>query len=351
MNSDYYLRNVQRFQAEIGRLQQEKSREAIKAVDDQKRANASAEAARKATNRSTADSRLREVERYNTSIIQHHKKIAEIEAKIARAQSQLNDAEKQLARARADEDRRRQQAEQMANRVRERNLATIARKLSDHDNLHMATIDAINRLQQLPEKITVLFLAANPLDLQQLRLDEEVRAIGEMIRKAEHRDSVCLESRWAVRPLDVLHAINECQPRIVHFSGHGSEEDEIVFQDNSGHAKLVSKEAIVQTMAAGSDSIQLVFFNTCYSRSQAEAVVQHVPAAIGMNTSIGDTAARVFSAQFYSSIGFGLSVGRAFQQAKAALMLEGIPEESTPELFTADGLLADDLVLVRPEER
>jgi hypothetical protein len=169
-----------------------------------------------------------------------------------------------------------------------------------------------------------------------------------MIRKSQHRDAVTLESRWAVRPLDVLQALNECLPRIVHFSGHGSDQDEIVFQDNAGAAKYVTKEAIVQTMAAASGDIALVFFNTCYSRGQAKAVVQHVPAAIGMTTSISDEAARVFSAQFYSSIGFGLSVGRAFKQARAALMLEGIPEELSPELFVAEGLNADDLVLVKP---
>lgn len=104
----------------------------------------------------------------------------------------------------------------------------------------------------------------------------------------------------------------------------------------------------MQTIAAGSDETQLVFFNTCYSREQAEAVVQHVAAAIGMKTTISDDAARVFSAKFYSAIGVGLSLARAFDQAKAALMLEGIPEDSTPELFVTPGLNPDELVLVRP---
>jgi hypothetical protein len=66
-----------------------------------------------------------------------------------------------------------------------------------------------------------------------------------------------------------------------------------------------------------------------------------------MNASIGDTAARVFAAQFYSAIGFGHSVAKAFQQAKAALMLEGIPEDHTPELFTAEGVDASTLFLVQ----
>jgi hypothetical protein len=146
----------------------------------------------------------------------------------------------------------------------------------------------------------------------------------------------------------VLQALNELRPGVIHFSAHGSDLDEIVFQNNEGQAKFVSKEAIVQTMAAASGEIRLVFFNTCYSRNQAEAVVKHVPAAIGMTTAIGDTAARVFAAQFYSAIGFGLSIKQAFDQAKAALLLEGIREEDTPELFVAEGVDADTLILVKP---
>ena len=85
--------------------------------------------------------------------------------------------------------------------------------------------------------------------------------------------------------------------------------------------------------------------------NQAAACTQHVDAAIGMNRSIGDTAARVFSSQFYSAIGFGKSVPVAFEQARNALMLEGIPESSTPVLYLREGVEADDLILVKPREK
>jgi hypothetical protein len=350
MNSDFYRRDVLRFQKEIARLQQEKAREAARGADEKKRATDAADAARRASSISTMQSKIRDVQRYESAAVRHQQKFAELESRIAREQERLNDASRRLGEAEQQEHRRRMDEQQRATRENNRTLSSIRGTLTQHDQLHQLALSTLEKLQRVPERITVLFLSANPIDQQQLRLDEEVRSIGEMIRKSEHRDVVKLESRWAVRPLDVLQAINECHPRIVHFSGHGSDQDEIVFQDNSGHAKLVTKEAIVQAMAASSDDIQLVFFNTCYSRGQAEAVVEHVPTAIGMNTSIGDDAARVFSAQFYSALGFGLSVERAFQQAKAALMLEGIPEQDTPELFVASGLNADDLVLVRPRE-
>ncbi|WP_430734987.1 CHAT domain-containing protein [Halodesulfovibrio aestuarii] len=227
-------------------------------------------------------------------------------------------------------------------------MSKITSTLNHHSQLHNETISALEKLTELPEKITVLFFAANPVDQSQLRLDEEVRAIDNMIRASKHRDAVKLVSRWAVRPTDIFQAINEHTPTIIHFSGHGSNCDEIIFQDERGMAKAVSKKAIVEVMMASGCNIRLVFFNTCYSRNQAEAVVDFVEAAIGMNTSIGDDAARIFAAAFYSALGFAHSVPLAFQQAKATLLLENIPEENTPELFIKSGCEANALIIVRP---
>ena len=87
----------------------------------------------------------------------------------------------------------------------------------------------------------------------------------------------------------------------------------------------------------------------CFSQKEAQTVVDKVEAAIGMNTEIGDEAAIVFAAQFYSSIGFGKNLQQAFDQAKAALLLKGIAEEHTPVLYVRKGLLAQDIVMVESE--
>jgi len=372
MNSVWYKQRAQSHQQEIAKLQHQKAQEAARVHDFQKRSNDAANKARGTSSLSSVNSYLRESQRYSEQAVDAQKKVASIEQKIAQEYQRLNEAEKNAAREekreidnrrreeekrandekrKAEEEKRkaesRRREEQRREREHEYRMQSIDNTLSHHEVLHRKTQSAIEKLSQLPEEITVLFMASNPLDQPQLRLDEEVRAINEMIRKSKHRDSVRLESRWAVRPLDVLQALNELRPRVIHFSAHGSDQDEIVFQNDEGQAKLVSKEAIVQTLAA-SGNIRLVFFNTCYSCNQAEAVVKHVPAAIGMTTAIGDTAARVFAAQFYSAIGFSLSIRQAFDQAKAALLLEGIREEDTPELFVADGVDADELILVKP---
>ena len=85
---------------------------------------------------------------------------------------------------------------------------------------------------------------------------------------------------------------------------------------------------------SSSDKIHLIFFNACFSYEQAYEVVSHVDAAIGMTDSISDNAACAFAAQFYSSLGFGHSVKKAFEQAKGVMMLESPIEANIPMLYT-----------------
>jgi hypothetical protein len=190
----------------------------------------------------------------------------------------------------------------------------------------------------MSNKVKILFLAANPKDTSQLRLDEEIREIHAKIRAAEFRDSFELLSRWAVRPLDLLQAFNEVQPHIVHFSGHGCRKAELILEDNDGNAKPVSEVALVSLFKNVKDNIRLVLLNACHSEHQARAISQQIECTVGMNVAIGDEAAIIFASMFYGALAFGRSVGQAFEQGRTALMLQGIAEENTPVLLTRPGV-------------
>jgi hypothetical protein len=184
-------------------------------------------------------------------------------------------------------------------------------------------------------------LAAYP-DSSPLKLDEEMRSIRQNLRKAEYRD-IDLVSAWAVRPDDLLQTLNEHQPHIVHFSGHGSSSGEIILIDENlvdgkRVSKPVSPAAIKALFRALKDNVQVVLLNACYSQIQAEAIRDVIDCVIGMNSAIGDRAATVFAASFYRALGFRRSVKEAFEQGKAALLLEGIPEDDTPELLCKQGI-------------
>lgn len=344
---DSYRSTLNTRMQELSRLQQEKVREQKKLSDLKSKINSVTNGLSR-TSASSIKSKLNEIARLEANSATLMTKLATLESKISKKHKDVADLQNKIEKEQSKEAKREKQNLDRLHQDQQRTFSNINITLHDHDRRHTETMNAINDLRNTPEKIVVLFLASNPIDQVSLRLDQEAREITEMIGKSKHRDSIRFQTCWAVRPKDILQAINEHKPSIIHFSGHGSENDEIIFETESGQTKVVTKEAIVQTMMASSDEIRLVFFNTCYSRNQAVAVVKHVEAAIGMQTSIGDKAALVFSSQFYSSLGFGLSLEKAFEQAKALLMLEDIPEEETPELFVREGLIAKEIFIIKP---
>ncbi len=195
--------------------------------------------------------------------------------------------------------------------------------------------------------VKVLFLAANPSSTDRLAIDEEMRAIEQKVRAAEHRDALVFQSNWAVRPDDLLQLLNQHRPQIVHFSGHGSHAG-LSLAGNDGQVRVVTTQALTALFATLKDNIRLVFLNACYSREQAQALVTNIDCVVGMKESIRDDAATVFASSFYRAIGFGRSIQEAYDQGKTALLLEGIPEEDIPELLVKDGIDPSQVVLIGP---
>ena len=153
--------------------------------------------------------------------------------------------------------------------------------------------------------VKCLFLAANPSGTQRLSLDREIREITAKIRASEYRDALQLVSEWAVRPDDLLQALNVHKPQIVHFSGHGTTAGEIVLVDDSGAPKPVSAAALKALFTTLKDNVRLVILNACYAEIQARAITEVIDCAIGMGTAISDDAAITFIASFYRALGFG----------------------------------------------
>jgi hypothetical protein len=202
-------------------------------------------------------------------------------------------------------------------------------------NYYFRSID--NRLKKEIDNIKLLFLAANPKQMSALALDIEIREITQKIRLSDARDRLNVISTWAVRPDDLLQYLNEHKPQIVHFSGHGSSSGEIVLVDNNGNENPVKPHALKALFSTLRDNIEIVLLNACYSKIQGQAINQSIDFVIGMDTAIGDKTAIVFAASFYRALGFNRTVQEAFDQAKTAIMLEGIPEENTPMLLVREG--------------
>jgi hypothetical protein len=370
MSIDMYRRQVSAHQQNIAKLQTDKSRLVLKAAEASKKQQDALQAGARTNQVSTKSMRDREAVRYagdhNKALVEiariehkvaeEHKKLLAAQGKVnqeeARNQKKMDEIRKtqDAAQKKRDDDLKKQQAaDKRATQVREHQMIAMGVGLDRHEGLHAHTAHEIAMLKALPERITVLFFASDPgrRSSNKLALDVEARSIQQSITASEHRKAVNFQTRWAVQYMDILQAINELNPTAVHFSGHGTSADALVLQDDQGRAKHIPKEGIVSAIAYSCESVKLVFFNTCFSYNQAQSCIQHVNAAIGMNREIGDEAARVFFSQFYSAIGFGHSIPKAFGQAKAALMMEDLSQADIPELYLKEGLTEDELRLVR----
>jgi hypothetical protein len=195
--------------------------------------------------------------------------------------------------------------------------------------------------------VRVLFMASNPRTTVRLELGQEVRRIEERLRAVEHRDTIEFASRWAVRPDDMQQALLEKRPHILHFSGHGTTDNSILLENESGDEVAVDKDTLVGLLRILRDNLRLVVLNACSSEPIAEAITQVVDCAIGMQQPITDVASIEFAAAFYRAIGFGRSLGEAYRLGCNALSLQGIPEAQTPRLSVKAGVNADTIFLVR----
>lgn len=194
------------------------------------------------------------------------------------------------------------------------------------------------RVRRVRRRQSVLFLAANPLTTTHLALDEEARDIEAKIRAAKYRNELHLRHRWAVRADDLLQALNEDRPTIVHFSGHGTGAAGIVLHDDSGGHHAVSGAALRALFTAFKDDVRVVVLSACYSKEQAVEIATVIDCVVGMRSSVGDVAARKFAAGFYRALGFGRDVRNAFEQGIVAMHVAGLSDIDVPELVVRPGV-------------
>lgn len=188
----------------------------------------------------------------------------------------------------------------------------------------------------------VLILAVNPKDTQQLDLTQEVQGIEKILEGGMQNVTFDVEVKMNIQPSEVLNAIRDHKPQIIHFCGHG-EGFELAFADENQFFKSVKGNSLLRLF---SDSyikrhLECVVLNACYSAEQALWVSRVVDYSIGNLYSIKDKSAIQFSKLFYSAIVADKTVSSnviahnafevAFNNTKITMALDNIKER---ELLT-----------------
>jgi len=166
---------------------------------------------------------------------------------------------------------------------------------------------------EIPARDSILVAAAGPADLTELRLGVEAREIQETVRQGSRREGWNVHLYFSVRLQDLTRGLVEDTPRILHFCGHGNEEEGLFLEDGDGRAHPLSKERLQALFAALPLKPECVLLNSCFSESQACAISRHVDYVIGTDGEVPDDAAILFSRGFYQAIAAGWSVPQAYE--------------------------------------
>ncbi len=234
--------------------------------------------------------------------------------------------------------------------------------------LAMAVFSTLECLQPsaLPaNRPLILFLAANPRGTSNLALAEECAAIENEL--AMSRDQLFdFRSKWAVGVDDVMRDLNDLQPAIVHFSGHGAQTGtlaipdtrhlsldaaaaspsaEVVLQDDNRAPQYVPGDALAQMIRTAAPSTRLVVLNACYSDDMADALRATIDCVVGMRGAVGDTAARKFAVGFYRALARRRPISNAVAQGVATLAAYKFPDDKLPVFRTRDGIERETFVL------
>jgi hypothetical protein len=175
-------------------------------------------------------------------------------------------------------------------------------------------------------------LSALPRDQQPIPVEEEYKAIYNAKDRSRYREQINLVPWPAVSLEEFQGVFEKNKPNILHFSGHATEIGSLVFQGPDERTQYVPKEPFTKAFELlGEKNLKLVVLSVCFSKQQAESVVQYVDRVVGFDQTIEADKAIMFFEKFYESIfNEGNSVEEAFKIAKNQLSLNKKEGESNP---------------------
>jgi len=178
------------------------------------------------------------------------------------------------------------------------------------------------------ERPIILSLAASPIGMARIQLDEELRAIDRSLRPPGKR-AFELVRAWAVRQKDLVQQLDELRPVGLYFTGHGLPESGIqLIRDDDLRSDPISGSALARLLDQRGRRVRLVVLNACHTADHARALVEKVDSAIGYSIKIDVPLATKFAVALFAALDAGRSVARAFCDASRTL-----PDPTVAKLF------------------
>ncbi len=164
--------------------------------------------------------------------------------------------------------------------------------------------------------IKILFVEANPPDSPYIRTTPELRDLKAALDAARSGAEFEVIPLLAARGGDLLPALSEHQPHILHLAVHGDGDGLLLHRpgdEASETLRAADLDAIVRThQAAAAQRLHLIVLAGCYTADMAEMLGATVDAAIGMSDAIDDPLVQnVFTPVLYRRLADGTNLANA----------------------------------------
>jgi hypothetical protein len=188
------------------------------------------------------------------------------------------------------------------------------------------------------DKVIILVAAANPEGTPLLNTNNEIKALQQGLDNGLMRDSFdairyCPEASAQ----ELISCIERFRPHVVHFSGHGTQQEELLFsevreiEEREGDKAVrhrretvsqpIGTDALATIFRLGAPYLKLVVLSACYSVAQAKAIAQDVSCVVGIEGKTHGVYAEQFARGFYRALANDYSVADAIQVAEIEIGL------------------------------
>ena len=175
--------------------------------------------------------------------------------------------------------------------------------------------EPLPRLRIEGATIKVLLTSALPKELAEkfpVNIEAEVAAIRAALKPLEEQGALTVVELPHLTARKLQKAIENEQPHVLHFVGHGVFEDEVgslVLEKPDGTRQNMPVDLLVDNLS--NSAVRLVVLNACLTgkvelnllRGIAPALLAaNIPAVVAMQSSVGDEAGVVFAEDFYQNL-------------------------------------------------
>ena len=171
--------------------------------------------------------------------------------------------------------------------------------------------------------LKILVFASDPTEGKKLNIAGELKGIESAINDSPYRKTIHLRVVWNTAPEDILYEICKYQPRIVHYSGRGTNRG-LILHSSINKSRLLDHNLFLTILSMVKNEVEMLYMNSCFSSVKSIKIVNEIEQLICLKGYADDKAAVLFPGLFYRYLFCGYSAGKSLELAKTELLVRKI---------------------------